>query len=263
MRRSRFSDEQIIDPGLSAGLCQTFGVTLLFPANQAAAVARMSRSWRGRWFSRRSRVSSSRSAVVGPSVRFPAQRSACRTQLMLDCAVGSDSRERSSGVPLARPSVVGTPADRHFENVARDAQEFDFMSALGTGSSPRRPSPLARFGHTRYGRGGQGEGAAAIPHAVCPAARIWSRLRRFRNPLAMTINQRKRFFYRRTDEAGPSSEALERSLSGVDGLEVLDVRDKSILFEADESRNLPEFPGRRDFEVRRIPVPDARPKIAQ
>ena len=60
-------------------------------ANQAAAFDKMSRSTFSCRFSRRSRVSSVRSAVVRPSVRRPASRSAWATQLLIDCAVGSNS----------------------------------------------------------------------------------------------------------------------------------------------------------------------------
>ena len=68
-------------------------------ANQVAAFAKMSRSWRERWFSRRSFVNSSRSTLVTPSsLRRPPSRSAWRTQFQIDWAVGSNSRESSSGV---------------------------------------------------------------------------------------------------------------------------------------------------------------------
>src|SRR4029079_16881224 len=53
------------------------GIAFVSRANQALAFERMSLSslsWR---FSRRNRSSSSRSAVVSPSVRRPASRSAC------------------------------------------------------------------------------------------------------------------------------------------------------------------------------------------
>lgn len=72
------------------------GVALLSRANQAAAFARISRSCRRRWFSRRRRVSSSRSTRVGPSARLPGSRSACFTQVDIDCAAGSNSRDSSS-----------------------------------------------------------------------------------------------------------------------------------------------------------------------
>ena len=71
-------------------------------ANQAVAFAKMSRSSRSRRFSRRRRRSSSRSAVLGPSPRRPSSRSACTTQLRIACAVGSNSRDNSSGLRPAR-----------------------------------------------------------------------------------------------------------------------------------------------------------------
>ena len=74
------------------------GIVFVCRANQAAAFDRISRSSRSCRFSRRSRLSSSRSAVVSPSLRWPALRSACATQLRIDCAVGSNSCANSSGV---------------------------------------------------------------------------------------------------------------------------------------------------------------------
>lgn len=67
-------------------------------ANQAVALARISRSSRSLRTSRRSRRNSSRSAVVVPSLRRPSSRSACLTQLRIDCAEGSNSRARWSGL---------------------------------------------------------------------------------------------------------------------------------------------------------------------
>jgi hypothetical protein len=72
-------------------------------ANQAAAFDRISRSNLGWRFSRRSRLSSSRSAVVRPSARRPALRSAWATQFLIDCEVGSNSRARSSGCGRRAP----------------------------------------------------------------------------------------------------------------------------------------------------------------
>ena len=71
-------------------------------ANQAVAFAKISRSSRSRRFSRRRRRSSSRSAVLGPSPRRPSSRSPCTTQLRIACAVGSNSRDNSSGLRPAR-----------------------------------------------------------------------------------------------------------------------------------------------------------------
>ena len=66
------------------------------------AFAKISRSSRSRRFSRRRRRSSSRSAVLGPSPRRPSSRSPCTTQLRIACAVGSNSRDNSSGLRPAR-----------------------------------------------------------------------------------------------------------------------------------------------------------------
>ena len=73
-------------------------------ANQAVAFARISRSRFSCRFSRRSRPSSFRSVLVNPSARRPSSRSACLTQLRIDCAVGSNSRPSSSGALPARTS---------------------------------------------------------------------------------------------------------------------------------------------------------------
>ncbi len=67
-------------------------------ANQTVAFARISRSSRNRRTSRRRRRNSWRSAVVVPSWRRPSSRSAWATQLRIDCAEGSNSRARWSGL---------------------------------------------------------------------------------------------------------------------------------------------------------------------
>src|ERR1700694_4730675 len=67
------------------------GIAFVSRANQAAAfesISRSSRSWR---FSRRSRLSSSLSAVARPPSPRPALRADCATQFLIDCAVGSNS----------------------------------------------------------------------------------------------------------------------------------------------------------------------------
>jgi hypothetical protein len=66
-------------------------------ARNRAGTGKLSRSnfsWR---FSRRRRLSSSRSAVVRPFSRRPASRSACATQLRIVCPDGSNSLASSSG----------------------------------------------------------------------------------------------------------------------------------------------------------------------
>src|SRR5262249_62361642 len=80
------------------------GIVFVSRAKQAAAFERISvasLSWR---FSRRSWVSSSRSAVVSPLPPRPASHSAWPTQFLIDCAVGSNSCASSSGERPARTS---------------------------------------------------------------------------------------------------------------------------------------------------------------
>src|SRR3954451_12478813 len=83
------------------------GIVFVSRANQAAAFERISRSslsWR---FSRRSRLSSSRSAVVRPPSPRPPLRSDCANQFLIDCAVGSNSAASSSGVrPACTSSTI-------------------------------------------------------------------------------------------------------------------------------------------------------------
>src|ERR1700733_2209148 len=72
------------------------GIVFVSRANQAAVFVRISRSslsWR---FSRRKRLSSSRSVVVRPPP-CPVFRAAWATQFLIDCAVGSNSRANSAG----------------------------------------------------------------------------------------------------------------------------------------------------------------------
>src|SRR3977135_2086796 len=80
------------------------GIAFVSRANQAAAFERISLSslsWR---FSRRSWLSSSRSAVVSPLPPRPTSPSAWPTQFLIDCAVGSNSCASSSGERPARTS---------------------------------------------------------------------------------------------------------------------------------------------------------------
>jgi hypothetical protein len=74
---------------------ERFGVATFSLANQAAAFERISRSSRRRRFSRRSRVNSSRSALVRPPSPAPASRSACLTHVLIDHVVQPNSFESS------------------------------------------------------------------------------------------------------------------------------------------------------------------------
>ena len=79
-------------------------------AKKAAALRKISFSSRRILFSRRSRASSSFSALVRPSSRRPSSRSAWRTQIRIDCAEGWNSLASSSGVRPARTSSHHLPA---------------------------------------------------------------------------------------------------------------------------------------------------------
>src|ERR1700674_1862221 len=76
-------------------------------ANQAAAFDSISRSSRSTRFSRRSRLSSSRSAVVRPSLRTPPSRPACLTHLRIALAEASNSRANCAiGRPVRANSMI-------------------------------------------------------------------------------------------------------------------------------------------------------------
>ena len=82
------------------------GIVPVSRANQAAAFDRISRSCFSRRFSRRKRRSSSCSAVVRPSLRWPDDSSACWTQFRIICDDGSNSCPSSSGVRPDRISSI-------------------------------------------------------------------------------------------------------------------------------------------------------------
>src|SRR5439155_24842755 len=86
---------------------ERFGVAGFSVANQAAAFARISRSSLSLRFSRRSRVSSSRSAVVSPPSPLPRSRASCLTHREIVQAVGPNSRDSAAGVrPLRTISTI-------------------------------------------------------------------------------------------------------------------------------------------------------------
>src|ERR1019366_712113 len=84
---------------------ERFGVALLSFANQAAAFDKISRSSFSCRFSRRSRVSSSRSLVVRPPSPRLASRSACLTHFRIVQSVGPNSLDRS---PYLRPAQTNS-----------------------------------------------------------------------------------------------------------------------------------------------------------
>src|SRR5208283_1067801 len=85
-------------------------------ANQDAAFDKISRSSRRVRFSRRRRPSSSRSAVVSPSLRRPSSRSAWATQLRIYCEVVWNSRASSSAL---RPARTNSTIRRRYSGAYR------------------------------------------------------------------------------------------------------------------------------------------------
>src|SRR6266851_2047925 len=76
-------------------------------ANQAAAFDSISRSSRSTRFSRRNRLSSSRSAVVSPSLRRPSSSPACLTHWQIALAEASNSRANCAiGRPVRANSMM-------------------------------------------------------------------------------------------------------------------------------------------------------------
>ena len=59
-------------------------------------------------------------------------RSACFTQVEIDCAVGSNSRA-SVQIGQARPSVAGTPGDMRFGNAASDTSNSELKGVHNPG----------------------------------------------------------------------------------------------------------------------------------
>src|SRR5690606_19429243 len=75
-------------------------------ANQAAAFERISRSSFNRRFSRRSRVSSSRSGLVRPPSPLPPSRAACLIHSAMVQALGPNSLAREAGLRPAWASAT-------------------------------------------------------------------------------------------------------------------------------------------------------------
>jgi hypothetical protein len=94
------SGRVIQPPGVSraSGCQENWETGHVSRANQAAALAKISCSSRSLRFSRRNRVSSSRSALVRLSWRLPESRSACATQFRIVCSDGSNSAASSAGL---------------------------------------------------------------------------------------------------------------------------------------------------------------------
>src|SRR5260370_37106591 len=80
-------------------------------ANQAATFESISRSSRSTRFSRRKRLSSSRSAVVSPSLRRPSSSPACLTHLRIALAEASNSRANCA---IGRPEHANSMIRRRY-----------------------------------------------------------------------------------------------------------------------------------------------------
>src|ERR1700737_959795 len=80
-------------------------------ATQGAAFESISRSSRSARFSRRSRVSSSRSAVVSPSLRRPSSSPVCLTHLRIALAEASNSRANCA---IGRPERASSMTRRRY-----------------------------------------------------------------------------------------------------------------------------------------------------
>src|SRR5713226_4154661 len=80
-------------------------------ANQAAAFDSISRSSRSTRFSRRNRLSSSRSAVASPSLRRPSSSPACLTHLRIALAEASNSRANCA---IGRPARANSMIRRRY-----------------------------------------------------------------------------------------------------------------------------------------------------
>ena len=112
--RHRYDRDKLRHPSDLTDTEPFAGTVFVSRANQAAAFDRISRSSRSWRFSRLSRLSSARSAVRNPPSPPPVSRSDCATQLRIDCAVGSNSRDNSSG---ERPACTSSTICRRNSGV--------------------------------------------------------------------------------------------------------------------------------------------------
>jgi hypothetical protein len=132
------------------------GIDPVSRANQAAAFARISCSSRSRRFSRRNRSNSSRSAAVkaASALSCPAPP-LCRTQLRIDSADGSNSRDSSSAVRPDRTN--STICYRNSELYGcRDLPIQDFLFPQRVKYPPKRGNSALR----PFRQGARGKAAA-------------------------------------------------------------------------------------------------------
>jgi hypothetical protein len=116
---------------------------LLSVANQAVAFERISRSSFSRRFSRRSLLSSSRSALVSPPSPLPASRASCLTHKEIDQGVGPNSFAKDAGV---RPERTKSTICRLNSGVYRTAL-FAIVDASKTNHEVSTKPGQVQFGH--------------------------------------------------------------------------------------------------------------------
>src|SRR6266481_2609053 len=107
-------------------------------ANQAAAFESISRSSRSTRFSRRNRLSSSRSAVVSPSLRRPSSSPACLTHLRIALAEASNSRANCA---IGRPARANSMIRRRYSGAYGG-----WVLGIGGLLLPFSPTPSTKAG---------------------------------------------------------------------------------------------------------------------
>src|SRR5216683_2704365 len=130
-------------------------------ANQAAAFDSISRSSRSTRFSRRNRLSSSRSAVVSPSLRRPSSSPACLTHLRIALAEASNSRANCA---IGRPARANSMIRRRYSGAYGG-----WVLGIGGLLLPFSPTPSTKAG--------QGTQAGLWRRRLLPALLRWHRSR--------------------------------------------------------------------------------------
>src|SRR5713101_4266024 len=113
-------------------------------ANQAAAFDSISRSSRSTRFSHRNRLSSSRSAVVSPSLRRPSSSPACLTHLRIALAEASSSRANCA---IGRPARANSMIRRRYSGAYGG-----WVLGIGGLLLPFSPTPSTKAGQLQERR---------------------------------------------------------------------------------------------------------------
>src|SRR6266851_3875632 len=111
-------------------------------ANQAAAFDSISRSSRSTRFSRRSRLSSSRSAVVSPSLRRPSSSPSCLTHWRIALAEASNSRANCA---IGRPVRANSMMRRRYSGAYGG-----WVLGIGGLLLPFSPTPSTKAGQLHF-----------------------------------------------------------------------------------------------------------------